>query len=109
MYNQEGTTMEEQKTKQRLPEYVTQIYAESKALTVEPYMGDKDCERHITADRAIEICDKAINCFLRTMPNDKDIEKLQHIYNLLDKMDEHREAENIETIINKIREVNGWR
>ena len=60
MYNQEGTTMEEQKSKQSIPTYVMEIYAKSERLTVEPYTGDKDCGQYITVDKAIEICDKAV-------------------------------------------------
>ena len=47
--------------KQKQPEYLIQIYAKSKALSVEPYTGDKDCERYITVEEAIEICETAVN------------------------------------------------
>ena len=61
MYNQEGTTMEEQESKQSIPAHVMEIYAKSKALSVEPYTGDKDCERYITVEEAIKICETVVN------------------------------------------------
>ena len=79
--------MEEQKNKQTQPYYLMQIYAKSKALTVEPYNGDKDCERYITVDEAIKICEealtKAIPLGAEVKPESTDIEKQENIVTIL--------------------------
>lgn len=70
--------MQDKISKQSCPSYVFDIYAKSKALSVEPYTGDKDCERYITADDAIKICDETITNLIKDImrANKEALEKV---------------------------------
>lgn len=46
----------EQKAKR--PEYIDELYQNSKPLTVQEYKGNADCITYITTEKAIQICEK---------------------------------------------------